>query len=254
MKHIETNPSDSIKLSNRIKRGQITPGFIQPYTDLPDEKLYKLLSSSLPQERTTAAYILGQRKKPESIPILCSAFQTTKTLYTRIEISNSLAKIGKIAVPALLELLGTIGSNQHKNLPAKNFEKKNYPLPRDIVARTIIRIGPPAIPGLLKVLQDGKRQQILEAIDAVGYISFYMKPNDPEIETELLVAYSKHIDDSLVRWKIVRAFQAFGTQKIQNLLEEIFEHDPFPAIRQEAIRSLKQNNRILSRKKEYKSE
>ena len=37
----------------------------------------------------------------------------------------------------MVEYLGQIGNNQHKVLPTNGFNKKSYPLPRDIIARTL---------------------------------------------------------------------------------------------------------------------
>ena len=51
----------------------------------------------------------------------------------------------------LLKILGTIDKNHEIELPKKYFKKKCYPLTRDIVARTLINIGKPAIEKVIQL-------------------------------------------------------------------------------------------------------
>ena len=138
----------------------------------------------------------------------------------------------------LIELLGQVGGNQQQTLPLRGFYKKSYPLPRDIAARTMIKIGRPALPLLAQVVRQGERGRALEAIDGVGHISFYT--HGPGCEGVLMSAYEKYAADEVMQWKIVRAFQAFAGAGVQRLLAAVICSHDCAALRWEAARSLGQ--------------
>ncbi|MCD4651506.1 MAG: HEAT repeat domain-containing protein [Candidatus Cloacimonetes bacterium] len=88
-----------------------------------DIDLISLLQSNNPKERTSSTTILGQRKSEKAISALCEQLAIEKALYSKIAISEALGEIGKPAISMLIKYLGEIGSNQHKTLPRKIFNK-----------------------------------------------------------------------------------------------------------------------------------
>lgn len=78
--------------------------------------------------------------------------------------------MGEPAIIPLIALLGKIGTNQEKTLPSKCFAKKSFPLARDLAARTLVKIGTPAIPYLMTKLTTGTPFEIQQALDAIGGI------------------------------------------------------------------------------------
>lgn len=215
--------------------------------------LIKCLEGAVARERTAAARILGRRKDPSSIVPLCDALAVEKALYSRIAISEALGEIGIAALPFLVDLLGKIGQNQHQRLPGKNFNKIHYPLPRDIVARTIIKIGQPALPALEKVLQEGEKRRISEAIDAIGYIAFYTQ--DHTSLRSLLHCLERYRNDELIVWKIIRAFESYPMPEVMICLEKIRSGSKNQALVREAERSLRQlhNPKKRNRRKETRT-
>ena len=171
------------------------------------DKLIELLNSKSAVERTVSARLISKTKNPKSIPYLCLSLEKEKKLYTKIEICNSLVSYGKSALPELVKLLGKIGNNQHKHIPKTEFKKNNYPLPRDIVARIIIRIGKVALPLLTENLKSDNTQIISETIDAIGYICFYDRQD--EVMFDLTNCYKYYSENELIKWKIIRALSAF---------------------------------------------
>lgn len=171
------------------------------------DELIELLNSKSAVERTVSARLIKKTKNPKSIPFLCLALEKERKLYTKIEICNSLVSYGKSALPELVKLLGKIGNNQHKHIPKTEFKKNNYPLPRDIVARIIIRIGKDALPLLTENLKSNNTQRISETIDAIGYICFYSRQG--EIMIDLINCYKYYSENELIKWKIIRALSAF---------------------------------------------
>lgn len=86
----------------------------------------------------------------------------------------------------MVNYLGTIGKNQYKELPEKKINKKSYPLPRDIVARTLAHMGGKVLPELIKLLKSSNVVAIREALNAIGFIGFYnSKAYDEEIFNDL---------------------------------------------------------------------
>jgi HEAT repeat protein len=129
------------KAAARTKRGQTSRQDDSLFSTLSNQELLDLINDVDAQKRTSAARLLGERKDTDAIPLLCERLKKETALYTRIAISEALGAIGDPAIPELIRLLGKVGNNQHHEVPKKGFYKKSYPLPRDIAARTIIKIG-----------------------------------------------------------------------------------------------------------------
>lgn len=234
------------KTTARIKRGQTSRQADNLLSALSDQELLALIDAVDAQKRTSAVRLLGERENAQAVPQLCEQLKKETALYTRIAISEALGMIGQAAIPELIGLLGKVGHNQHSELPQKGFYKKSYPLPRDIAARTLVKIGSPALKPLEQVVLEAERASVLEAIDGIGHIAFYT--GDLSSESVLLMAYKKYQADLVILWKIVRAFQAFPTERVQKLLETIICASIHPELRWEAVRSLGQHGRKVSAK------
>jgi HEAT repeat protein len=235
------------KKKNREKRGQISPDDTLPYADFSTEDLIEMLSSETPQKRTISAVILGKRKDENVIKPLCTALKNERSLYSRIAISEALSKIGELAILCLIQLLGEIGKNQETELPLKYFKKKSFPLVRDIAARALVKIGEPATPYLIEVLETGNEFKVQQAIDALGAIS--AKTGDKRALNALIVLMEslENVDvvestwDQVTLWKITRALSGFqNSKKAINPLIAILKSDYEPSIIWEALRSLGQ--------------
>ena len=219
----------------RKKRGQASQSLLNEFHDLSDNELILRLRDDLPDVRAAAALQLGQRKCVAAVVQLCFLLETESALYPRINASKALAEIGAPSLDSLILLLGKIG-DVHRELPAKGFYKKSYPLPRDLAVRTIVRTGPIALNQLNNVIKGTDRNTILEAIDGIGHISFYH--DDTSSEQLLVKTYQRFQSDELVKWKIIRAFQAFSSPEVKKILGEVLDTSQHPAHRWEAARSL----------------
>lgn len=139
----------------------------------------------------------------------------------------------------MIKYLGSIGNNQYKELPHKKFNKSSYPLPRDIIARTLARMNIYILPELIKVLHTDNIIVLREVIDSIGFICFYNSVNFCEsISNELIVCLNHYGYDSIIKWKIVRALESFGSKVVIDVLVKIAENDDEEIIRVEAARSL----------------
>ncbi|MCL2156745.1 MAG: HEAT repeat domain-containing protein [Methanobrevibacter sp.] len=204
---------DSInkKLEGQKRRGKTYDEDLEPFINLSSKELILMLKSSNPQKRTIAAKILSDKNDIESIKPLVNQFVVEKALYTRIAISESLAKHKENSVLYLINILGTIGDNQERELPKKYFNKKSFPLPRDLAGRTLAKIGKTATPYLMKVLDDEKeiyddfvKEQAIDAIGAIAH-----KYNDHRALNSLVSFSQIHENDKIIQWKIVRALSGF---------------------------------------------
>jgi HEAT repeat protein len=241
--------SNEKKKKNREKRGQIFTDDIVPYLDVSTESLIEMLKTDYSQERTISAVILGNRRDETAIKPLCTALKNEKSLYSRIAMSEALSQIGEPAACYLIELLGEIGKNQETELPLKYFRKKSFPLVRDMAARTLVRIGKPATPYLMDVLENGKDFKTQQAIDALGAIA--AKTGDKRALTTLItrmeqienvnLAERVNDNDKITLWKIIRAFSGFKDSKeaIPPLIVILKNHHDPPII-WETLRSLGQ--------------
>lgn len=218
------------------KRGFTTESENRLFAHRLDDELILLLKSDNPKERTSAAVILGKRKSEKAITALCEQLKNERALYSKIAIAEALGKTGKPAIYELIKCLGEIGTNQHKNLPDQLFNKWSYPLPRDIVARTICKMGDGVLEELYKVLAHEDKRQISEAIDVIGFISFYSK-NKVSLEV-LITALEEYGNDEIIKWKIIRALSAFPGVRSEKILLDILTTEKRPELRWEAVRSL----------------
>lgn len=200
-----------------------------------------MLNYDNPQKRTISASILGERKDTGAIIPLCIAFKREKALYSRIAISEALSQIGDPAVGPLVDLLGKIGKNQETELPHKYFNKKSYPLVRDMAARTLVKIGKTATPELIKILQTEDYFKIQQAIDAIGGIA--AKTGDKRALKAIINRMKICFDngDKITLWKIVRALSGFkNSQEAVDSLIPIIKGDYASPIVWESLRSLGQ--------------
>lgn len=104
-------------------------------------------------------------------------------------------------------------------------------------------MGEVALPQLEKILLDGKVNQMIEAIDAIGYIAFYSK-NIRSLPVLWKVWESNHLE-KIIAWKIVRAFESFPTKEVKMFLDQIICGNYENRIKLEAQRSIQQINQIL---------
>lgn len=199
-----------------------------------------MLNSKVATKRTIGAKLLNSFQEQAVMNSLINRLIIEDKLYTKIAISESLGSFGEEASKELIQYLGNVGNNQHKSLPNKKFKKKNYPLPRDIIARTICKIGKSALNSLKKCLYNGDYNQILEAIDSIGYISFY--EDDQTLEKDIINMIKKYKNDELMLWKLIRALQSFKSENVKNLLKE-YSNSKVKQLRWEAERGLNQIKR-----------
>lgn len=224
--------SDLASLKNR---GYVEPGIESDYLQADFNEKVRLLYSNLPFERSLGARLLATEYNSEAIELLITALEKEKKLYSKIEISNALTKQGQQAVKALISALGKIGSNQHKEVPQIPFNKKSYPLPRDIVARTLSYMGLAALPELLDALNTKNKAQLSEIIDSIGYISFY--GHNSRAYDKLIECYSANEGSDLIRWKIIRAMS--GLPESREFLTGRLGTEKNYGIKLETERSLK---------------
>ncbi|WP_238881877.1 HEAT repeat domain-containing protein [Clostridium sp. YIM B02551] len=221
-------------------RGYITSKDIENYLSLNKDKLLELLKSKEAYKRTIAINVYRSKYglEKDTIYLFCEMLKDEKKLYTKLEICEALSQGSIEAAKIMVNYLGRIGNNQYRELPTKKFNKKSYPLPRDIIARTLSHMGLEVLPELINVLKSNYVLRISEAIDAIGFICFYNNVSDNSGLEELIMVLEKYSEDEIIRWKIVRALESFQTEKTLKILKDIMESDSNETIRNEAKRSL----------------
>jgi hypothetical protein len=233
--------------SDRLeKRGYLTPDrFAELQSEINCRNLSVSLHHSDPCIRTAAVRYIGVNRIDEYLAILCDLLKAETKLYTKLELGECISSFGKKTVRYLIPLLGQIGNNQHREVKNVDLHKKSYPLPRDIAARILIRIGPSALAELKNVLKDETTVRKLEAIDAIGHIA--CNYSDYSLEEDLILLYVENRDE-LIEWKLVRAFQGFPSDRVRHILEAVLS-DPGKSreLHKEAERSLLRLNTFLRR-------
>lgn len=224
--------TDDLQLRNR---GFLADGFENEYLDIDSKQLLLLLTSGKPIDRSLAARLIGRKQDLAFIKPLGAALCNERKLYSKLEICNALVGYGEDSVTLLTSLLGEIGNNQHKFIAEKPFKKDSYPLPRDIAARCLIRVGLVAMPELFSIVRNGKMDVVSEAIDAIGFIHFY-EPM-PTCFDLIIECFDVYQESELIKWKCVRALSGCSQARVFLLKLEKIENNRF--IQQEIARSLR---------------
>ncbi len=222
-------------------RGIDDSKLIEEYQKLDFSSLAEKLKSPLPTERTAAARVLSKYKTEECALILTHALIKETKIYSKIAISESLGNLGIISIKYLLPLLGKIGTNQHKTIAEEKFRKKSFPLPRDIVSRTITKIGEEALVPLEEFICNEDDSTISEALDAYGFIIFYSKQKR---DSSILIRLYCKTQNLFIKWKIIRALESFTDNESISLLENVLKDQTCVILHKEAERSLTQIKRI----------
>jgi hypothetical protein len=234
-------------VENLKRRGKLSDKDYQLISNSIEKNISLYLNSPEAYLRTSALRYIKLHKDDSFLPKLYEMIKYENVLYTKIELCDCLVFFGEQTIKELVPLLGKVGTNQHKEIGNYDLEKKSYPLPRDIVGRILIRMGPVVFKYLKDIFERGDLSETSEAIDVIGHISFNY--NDETMEDRLMDEYHKN-KNSLIRWKLIRAFQSFSSKRVIQILENI-ERDGSEdlIIRKEAERSLKritERNPVIS--------
>ena len=204
--------------------------------------LLEIIEYKKAYERTLAIRLLSKDNNINQLEfhkLILDILVREKILYTKIEICNVLDRGGDETLIEMFKYVGRIGKNQHKELPKAVSKKNSYPLPRDIIARTIGKMNISVLSTLLKELNECDVIEARELVDAIGFLCFYNKEADNEIAIkELINCYEKYKEDNIIRWKIVMSFSAFNNKTVISKLKEIIKIESIDIAKKEAERSL----------------
>ena len=203
--------------TKRRERGEVAQADIDPYLLMPTDELLCQLRLPTPTIRTCAATVLGNHKELKVVAALCQQIKIEKKLYCRIAISDSLVNIGSLSIQPLLALLGKVEHNQETDIPRKGFNKTSYPLPRDIAARTLCRMGGGILPEVFGFLENDRQPFELEqAIDVIGHIVYTDKL---KIDSKILIRISETYSEfPMIQFKITRCFSGFTDNQAKQFL------------------------------------
>ncbi|SNT27931.1 hypothetical protein SAMN05446037_10721 [Anaerovirgula multivorans] len=222
-----------------LKRGFAVQEDIALLSGKPQEELLDLLHSDNAIIRTASAYNLSSTKQNKKIVTdeLLKQLSVEKCLYTKLAICESLEKGDIDTAKQMINYLGKIGNNQHKQLPDKVSLKKSFPLPRDIIARSLGKMSVIVFPVLIDVLQSCDIEKISEALDAIGFMVFYNQQLSNEKNAQAIYdVMEKHQDSSLFLWKGILCLSAFPLVKSKKILEGFISQNNL--LGEEAKRSL----------------
>lgn len=229
--------SDLYKLENR---GMALEDDINTMKNKSLEELIYCLNDDNAVIRTSASINLKYYIDDDNVQDeLLVQLSKEKSLYTKIAICETLQSGNINTAEKMTEYLGIIGNNQYKKLPKKISSKKSYPLPRDIIARTLSKMNISILPALIKILKSSNLIKIYEAIDAFGYMCFYNKTLQNKKNLEYIIKLmNKYKDDKFLIWKCLTCLSAFNLSKSEDILNTFINEDDKDILSLEAKRSL----------------
>lgn len=218
------------------KRGMATEDEISALFNSSLEEQIKSLNSDRSSTRSAAAINLLPvvNKAADELLIRLSV---EKCLYTKIAICESLQKGNAETAEKMTEYLGAIGKNQYHKLPEKISAKKSFPLPRDIIARTLAKMDISVFPALLNVLRTKNIVKIREVLDAIGFMVFYHQElaNDENVGS-ILTVMDTYGHDEVIVWKVILCLSAFPIPGSLEVLERFAKRNDI--LGNEAVRSI----------------
>lgn len=189
--------------ARRRARGEVNPADAAVFAALAEAELLVLLRSQLPVERSCAAIHLRKYQNPLMVEALCHQLEIERKLYTKIALCETLAASSPLSIAPLISRLGRIGDNQEIAIPEKGFYKVSYPLPRDIAARTLCRIGAAALPQLADFIASSEDKPALaQALDAYGHIIYSNRMLGSSLVLQGLQA--RYAQDDFLNYKLTR--------------------------------------------------
>ncbi|MDO5852229.1 MAG: hypothetical protein Q4Q23_07055 [Methanobacteriaceae archaeon] len=222
------------------ERGKITNKQIEEDTHTTKE-LYNLINSKKPINRTIAIRKLTKTElnQPLFTDKILKQLTIEKKLYTKLEITNTLQQADETTINKMIPLLTKIGNNQYKKPPLKPSKKKTYPLPRDIIARTLGKINPKYLPLLQNVLKQDNIEPISEILDSIGFLTYYNQEiatkENAKLIHETLTKYNENI---LIQYKAITTLSAYNDQNTIKILKK-YTTNKKEILKKEAERSLK---------------
>lgn len=209
--------------------------------NLNKEELNELLESRDAYNRSIAIRILSNNNINDCqlTKKMLEKLSNEKALYTKIEICNYLEKGNQETVKLMIEYLGLIGKNQYKEIPPLPSKKISYPLPRDIIARTLGRMDKNIINLLFEVLEKKDIYKIREVIDSIGFMIFYNTKLDTLNNFNIIKNITEEYEfDKLTLWKLITCLSAFKREESINLLLKLKAKEKNNTILLEIDRSL----------------
>lgn len=102
--------------------------------------------------------------------------------------------------------------------------KKSYPLPRDIIARSLGKMSIYIFPALIDILKTEDVEKISEVLDAIGFMVFYNSElatlNNATIIYTIITKYE---ENPLIIWKCILCLSAFPLEESRIILTNIKE-------------------------------
>lgn len=233
----------SSDLEALIGRGYLENYDLGEFQELDRAELIKLLQDKVPIHRSAAAKVLGlkySKGMDEIADILLEQLCKEKKLYTRLEICAALEKGNSLTARKMIPYIGRIGDNRHGVLPDRPSLKSSYPLPRDLIVRSLARMKGEIMPVLMEVLDSGDRDRIREVLDAIGFLAFYHREAaTAEYLDKMIGTVERHREDEVITWKGIICLSAFPYVKSREFLKSMCENSKNKLLVQEAERALR---------------
>jgi hypothetical protein len=224
-------------------RGYIENYDLRKFQELDRDELIKLLYDIVPVHRSAAAKVIGLKYgagEEKIADILLEQLYKEKKLYTRLEICTALESGNSITAKRMIPYIGRIGNNQHRVLPDRPSLKKSYPLPRDLIVRSLARMKREIMPVLMEVLDSNDTDKIREVLDAIGFLAFYnIEAASVQYMEKVIDTVEKHKEDDIITWKGIICLSAFPYVKSKEFLKNLSENSKINIFAEEAGRALK---------------
>ncbi len=224
-------------------RGYMEADDMDTYKQWSKIKLFELLHDKEPVKRSIAVRLLSQSfgvENTEISKLLLEQLCMEQKLYTRLEICAALERGNEKTAEQMLLYIGKIGNNQYKTLPERPSLKKSYPLPRDIIARSLGRMDQRVMPRLLEALDTGGSMQLPEILDAIGYLAFYNEAAATKSNMSTVIKTMKdNWDSPLIVWKGILCLSGFPFEESIAFLQDIVKQNRNELFTAEAKRALK---------------
>lgn len=216
----EYNITMKTNLEGLKKRGYLTKEDSDLVKNYSYPELLKLLNDKEAFKRTAAISRLRNIVDINELDKkILEILVHEKALYTRLEILDVLASGNATTIKRMIPYINKIGKNQHHIIPNQVSKKESYPLPRDIIVRTLARMDPKYFNEILKILNCDDKI-VGQVIDAIGWQVFYHQELATDNNYQVIVEMvNKYHDNEFIMWKLIICMSAFN--QAEELLKQL---------------------------------
>lgn len=209
------------------RRGKFDENDYEKYVGESFFTLVSMINDDEAVKRSVAINILSDDIITDEslIKLVLDRLVIENSLYVRLEICKTLEKAGRNAADIMIGYLAKVGDNRYNKVPKEVSKKKSFPLPRDLVARTLGNMHQEVFPSLINAIDKVDENRLSELIDAIGFMVYKNKELSTKENLQIIIAILENkSDNELILWKCALSLMSFPFEESVGVLNKMMDN------------------------------